>query len=237
MNDPETRLTGGRVTTGVIRVGDTVRRPVSGDRTLQRELLEHLHSRGFAASPRFLGIDEQGREILSFLRGEAPSDLGHFTDPQITAAAVLLRRFHDATADFPVVQEQGAEVICHNDWGPTNTVFEDDVPSAVIDFDTIAPGPRLWDLGYSAWLWLDVGNPDYTADEQLRRLSTFVDAYDFPACSRAETIARMIARQTALATQANAGGASDIAAWASGCAEWTTSNLLERRNSRSFRAD
>jgi hypothetical protein len=227
MDDVRTSLTGGRVTSGIVRIGQTVRRPVSGDRTPQRELLACLHDRGFTASPRFLGIDEKGREVLSFLPGEVPSDLGHFSDSQIAAAASLLRRFHDATVDFPAVRREGAEVMCHNDWGPTNSVFESGVPHAIIDFDTIAPGPRLWDLGYSAWLWLDVGNPEYTADEQLRRLAVFVDTYGVPVCSAVHTTAYMIARQAALATQAKTCGASEMATWAATSAEWTVSSLLE----------
>lgn len=139
------------MTRGVVRVGDTVRRPVSGDRRLQRELLAHLERRGFNGSPRFLGIDSQGREILSFLPGHVPRDLGHFDDDQLCAAARLLRRFHDATVDLAAVRpHQGAEVICHNDWGPPNAVFQNERPWGMIDFDTIAPGLRLWDLGYSA---------------------------------------------------------------------------------------
>jgi hypothetical protein len=34
------------------------------------QLLLHLEKKGFAGSPRFLGLDEQGREILTFLEGE-----------------------------------------------------------------------------------------------------------------------------------------------------------------------
>jgi thiamine kinase-like enzyme len=170
MDDAETPLVGGRVTAGVARVGKTVRRPISGDRTLQHNLLAHLEQRGFAGCPRFLGIDELGREVLSWLPGHVPAELGHYTDAQLAAAARLLRCFHDATADFAPVKEQAAEVMCHNDFGPCNTVFGDAIPCAIIDFDTIAPGLRPWDLGYSAWLWLDIGDPDldYSADEQLR---------------------------------------------------------------------
>jgi Ser/Thr protein kinase RdoA (MazF antagonist) len=140
MDDAETPLVGGRVTVGVVRIGDTVRRPIPGGRTLQHNLLAHLGQKGFAGCPRFLGIDELGREILSFLPGHVPVELGHYTDAQLCAAAGLLRRFHDATADFAPVQQQGGEVMCHNDFGPCNTVFSDALPCGMIDFDTIAPG-------------------------------------------------------------------------------------------------
>jgi hypothetical protein len=58
MDDAETRLVGGRVTAGVARVGETVGRPIAGDRTLQHNLLVHLEQKGFTGCPRFLGIDE-----------------------------------------------------------------------------------------------------------------------------------------------------------------------------------
>ena len=231
----ETRLIGGRVTAGIVRIGDTVRRPVRTDRTLQHQLLSHLERRGFAGTPRFLGIDDLGREMLSYLDGEVPGDLGHFSDAQISAAAALLRGFHDATIDFPPVRELEAEVICHNDWGPSNAVFRDGLPFGIIDFDTIAPGLRLWDLGYSAWLWLDIGNSDYSADEQLRRLMVFADAYDSPACSAAQISAYAVARQTALAARGRAQGQTEMAAWAAAAAAWTVVNIAERLLPTGFR--
>jgi Ser/Thr protein kinase RdoA (MazF antagonist) len=230
MDDAETPLVGGRVTAGVTRVGETVRRPISGDRTLQHNLLAHLEQRGFAGCPRFLGIDELGREVLSWLPGHVPAELGHYTDAQLSAAARMLRGFHDATADFAPVQEQAAEVMCHNDFGPCNTVFSDAIPCAIIDFDTIAPGLHLWDLGYSAWLWLDIGDPDldYSADEQLRRLTVFEDAYGLSTCSVDQIAAFMLARQATLATWAKGRGHVEMAAWATSAAEWTVSNIIDR---------
>ena len=211
----ETPLIGGRVTAGVVRVGDTVRRPASIDRPLQRDVLSHLEREGFDGTPRFLGIDEHGRDTLSYLPGQVPDDLAHFSDAQLAAAAILLRRFHDATSNAGAVRQCGAEVICHNDWGPPNAVFRDGLPYGIIDFDTLAPGLRLWDLGYSAFSWLDLGNPDYKAAEQVRRLAVFSKGYG-------------LAWQTALAVSAGARGKADIAEWAASAATWTVLNITER---------
>lgn len=225
MDDADTPLLGGR---GVARIGETVRRPIAGDGTLQHNLLAHLEQKGFAGSPRFLGIDELGREILSFLPGHVPGELDHYTDAQVSAAALLLRRFHDATADFPPVQHQRAEVMCHNDFGPHNAVFSNALPCSIIDFDTIAPGLRLWDLGYSAWLWLGIGDPDcdYAADEQLRRLTVFKDAYGLSTGSINQIAAFMLARQATFATWAKGCGQAEMAEWAESAAEWTVSNII-----------
>lgn len=100
MSAVEIPLTGGRVTAGVVRIGDTVRRPVSTDRTLVHALLRHAEAKGFDGTPRYLGIDDQRREILSFLAGDVPQDLGSFSDEELVAAAKLLRRFHDMSVDF-----------------------------------------------------------------------------------------------------------------------------------------
>jgi Ser/Thr protein kinase RdoA (MazF antagonist) len=224
----ETPLAGGRVTPGVVRIGDTVRRPISTDHSLQHMLLLHLERCGFAGAPRFLGIDELGREILSYLSGEVPGDLDHFDDAQLSAAAMLLRRFHDATADFAPVRQRDAEVMCHNDWGPPNAVFRDGLPYGIIDFDAVAPGLRLWDLGYSAWTWLDIGNPDYASGEQLRRLAIFAAAYDLPSCSVDSIVAFVLTRQTTLAALAKSRGETEIAMWANSAAEWTVANITDR---------
>src|SRR6185503_6959872 len=83
----EIPLTGGRTTTGVVRVGHTIRRPIDGRGPLAHGLLHHLERRGFNGAPRFLGIDNAGREVLSFIPGFVPPELGYFTGTQLAAAA------------------------------------------------------------------------------------------------------------------------------------------------------
>ena len=71
MSEPEIPLVGGQINT-VIRIGDTVRRVTTRDMGLLHALFDHLCKKGFAGAPRFIGHDEQGREILSFLPGHVP---------------------------------------------------------------------------------------------------------------------------------------------------------------------
>jgi hypothetical protein len=172
----EEPLTGGRVTAGVVRVGDTVRRPRGDHSVFVADLLRHLAISGFDGAPRWLGIDNEGRDTLTYIPGDVPPDLGFFTDKQLNAAFDLLRRFHDSTATTSLTQ--GAEVVCHGDVSPCNTVFQDGTPVALIDFDTAAPGRRIDDLGYGLFLWLDLGNQDIDLkDEQRRRLGVAATAY------------------------------------------------------------
>ena len=96
----EVLLHGGLTNAGrVIRVGDTVRRPLSSAATWA--LLEHLERVGFDGAPRFLGVDDRGREVLSYVPGEAaiePYADWALTDEALVSVAALLRHYHEAAA-------------------------------------------------------------------------------------------------------------------------------------------
>ena len=64
----EVVLSGGNMTP-VVRVGDTVRRAAGPWTPTIHALLRHVRAAGFDAVPEPLGIDEKGREILSFVPG------------------------------------------------------------------------------------------------------------------------------------------------------------------------
>jgi len=177
----EVRLRGGFMQK-VVRVGDTVRRAPRGNVAFIRALLGHLDATGFTDAPRWLGSDEKGRDIFSYMEGDVPRQLGHFDDVTLEAAARFIRRYHDATISFV----GAGQVACHNDLSPCNFAFRDGVPRAIIDFDNAAEGDRMPDLAYAGWTWLDIGNEDdYAPEEQLRRLRLFARAYggeiDIPA--------------------------------------------------------
>ena len=209
---PEDPLNGGRTTAGVVRVGDTVRRPQGAHSPFVHRLLFELGARGCVFAPRFLGIDDQKREILSYLPGEVPGQLGAFSDSQLDAAARLLRALHDATPESPL---RGIdEVVCHGDASPCNAVFLHGMPYAWIDFDSAHPGSRSDDLGYAAWLWLDIGNDDYAARMQARRLARFFAAYG--AANRVDPTQSILEAQEKLCRRA--GVHQD---WARQCRLWT----------------
>jgi hypothetical protein len=172
----EIRLIGGRSTHGVVRVDETVRRPVGARGDFAHALLAFLEDAGFDGAPRLLGVDEQGREILSFIEGVVPADLqSDHPDETLIAAAKLIRRFHDVTAGAPLAGRE--EVVCHNDLSPCNFVFREGRPVGLIDFEAAAPGPRRRDLAYALFLWLNLGTDGPAVAEQLRRAGIFLDAY------------------------------------------------------------
>jgi Phosphotransferase enzyme family len=175
----ELALTGGRVTGGVVRVGETVRRPPRANAALVRRLLTVLEELGLMIAPRYLGVDGQGRETLSYLDGDVPEELdASFSDETLGHGARLIRSFHDATAESSLAG--GREVVCHGDLSPCNFVFRNGKPVALIDFDNAAPGRRLDDVGYALFLWLNLGTDGPAPVEQARRVAVFCKAYGMP---------------------------------------------------------
>ena len=155
-----------------VRVGDTVRRSTGSSRAAVRDLLLHLESVGFDGAPHHLGIDDQGREVLSWIEGEVPVPpypAWAMTDRALADLGRLVRRLHEATATFRGTSADwstqwadpgGGPVICHNDLYPENVVFRDGRVVALIDFAMAAPGRQLWDVAIAAEIWGPLGDPD-----------------------------------------------------------------------------
>jgi aminoglycoside phosphotransferase (APT) family kinase protein len=154
----EQLLSGGNTHEAIARVGDTVRRPTGEWTPAVHALLAHLESRGVAA-PRALGIDERGREILSFIPGEVIWP-GHVelvrNDVALERLGRSIRAMHDAVSDFAsdpdwtwaarAADPSGStELLCHNDLGLWNLVRSGD-DWVYIDWDLAAPGRRAWDV-------------------------------------------------------------------------------------------
>jgi Ser/Thr protein kinase RdoA (MazF antagonist) len=234
---PGFSLTGGRLTEGVIRVGNTVRRPTGPHSPFVHRLLRRLEAVGFDGAPRLLGVDGRGREVLSFLDGWVPPNLDRFSEETLVAAARLLRRFHDATAGSELAGAH--EVVCHNDPSPCNYVFVAGRPAALIDFDHAAPGDRLRDIAYAGWLWtLSADEDGPPAAEQARRLRLMAESYGLQNASgmldavlrrQEENLAETQAR-TRSQDESVARYAQDAAAWQREQMAWL------RANATAFRA-
>jgi hypothetical protein len=190
----EVPLTGGRITPGVVRVGDTVRRPATSASPFTVSLLRHLEHSGFAGAPRYLGRDHAGRDVLSYLPGCVPTRFQPWSDAQVAAAGALARAMHEATRGSDLAGQH--RVVCHHDLGPNNAVFQDEMPIAFIDFDMAAPGSPLEDVGYMAWLWCSSskdGAPP--ADVQAFQVRVLADAYGLAGPERAVLVDAMLERQ------------------------------------------
>ncbi|OES46000.1 phosphotransferase [Domibacillus iocasae] len=202
-NENEEMLTGGNVS-NVYRSGDTVRRDLKEDSPKIHKLLKHLENKGFNCSPKFLGIDEKGREILSFIEGEAgnyPLKGYMLSNDVLKEIAKMLRLYHEAVSDFPLLDEfkpvdntpQKAEVLCHNDFAIYNIIFNCEKPVGIIDFDVAGPGPKIWDIAYTLYTCLPLSrfypaeteqevhyvpyDPSLHASLIKKRLTLFFEAY------------------------------------------------------------
>jgi len=214
----EVALRGGLSTPGVVRVGDTVRRPLQENSAFVHEVLQHLERREFDGAPRFHGIDEKGRAILTYLSGTVPRQVGGYQPSEWLAAARLLRQLHDATMDFPLGGDH--EIICHGDPCPGNCVFRNGVPFAFIDFDGARPGKREEDVGYAAWMWLHIGDRKIAPQKQGADLVDFVAAYDEAATwDPLEAVIR--AQETTVKRIPNRFKWAVVKGWAQGCLAWT----------------
>jgi hypothetical protein len=203
LDDPvpgsEVPLSGGNLST-VVRVGETVRRPAGAWTPAVHELLDHLEAKRFAPSPRAIGLDESGREVLTFIPGETVGDSKPWPDwvweeQSLLAVGSLLRAYHDVVRDF--VPSEGAvwrlagearlapgEIICHNDVAPYNLVRRHSGELALIDWDVSGPGTPAYDLAFSACAFAPMNDDGSCADlgwreqpDRAGRLRTLVDAY------------------------------------------------------------
>jgi hypothetical protein len=173
----EVPLRGGRVNEGVVRVGNTVRRPTGPRSDFVQRLLVHLERVQFEGAPRFLGVDAKGRQMLTLLPGAPLPGSALLTDDQLRSAAELLRRYHAAAASAPAELRGALETIVHGDVGPWNIMWQGDTAVALIDFDEARPGERVFDLGYLAWKGLRLNASGPPAPEQRRRLAVLAEAY------------------------------------------------------------
>ena len=172
----ESQLIGGRTATEVTRIENTVRRSVGLNSEFNHALLKLLEEKDFGHAPRFLGIDEKGREVLTYMEGEVSHGEMSWTDDQLIKVVKMLKDFHDATAGSELAK--GKEVVCHNDIAPWNTILENDAPKAFIDFDDAAPGNRADDLAYLLWTFLKLGS-DVPADIQAGKIRKLCGVYGF----------------------------------------------------------
>ncbi|HVQ43606.1 MAG TPA: aminoglycoside phosphotransferase family protein [Candidatus Saccharimonadia bacterium] len=221
----EIKLSGGAVSAPV-KLGDTVRRNAGPWTPTIHALLDYLTERGLREAPRPLGMDERGREILTYMPGTA----AHRPWPEVLKDAdglvqmtQWLRRYHDMVADFEPPAEARwrigkagkapGQIIRHGDLGPWNTLWEEGQLVGVLDWDFAEPGERITDVAQLAWYfaplrgekgWHEAGfevRPDFRD-----RLTVMVQGYgDFTVPEVLSEVDRL--QQTDMLTTQRLGGA------------------------------
>lgn len=189
----------GDVTEGVVRVGGTIRRPHQPQSFAVADYLDWLEDAGFDGSPRFLGRDSDGRDVLTFLPGECAGAVPErWVQSEALLASVghLLRRLHVASAGFvamahpfpprPVRQDtlegDPARLVCHLDVTPQNVVVRDGRAAGLVDFDLAGPSTAFKDSFNTAMHWVALRDPadawpGWEDLDPFRRLRIFADAY------------------------------------------------------------
>jgi hypothetical protein len=198
VGEVEIPLTGGTLTS-VVRVGDTVRRPVKPWTPAVHAVLRHVRERGFDLAPEPLGFDDAGREMVTYIPGATvgwslpwPDWIRH--EELLEEVGAAMRRYHQAIADFrpaqPVRWQTGlaalrpSELVCHHDLAPYNVVVADRRLQGIIDWDLAGPGTAVSDLAFVAWQWVPLHGPLVTRflgwappPDRIQRLRLLLEAY------------------------------------------------------------
>ncbi len=170
-------MAGGR-NDGATRAGQTVRR-LTGEHTAGvHALLRHLRAVGFTQAPEVLGVDEQGREVLTYLEGETVGDSRPWpawahSEAALVAAGRWMRDFHQASRSFTPPADahwfgdhddlRAGEVIGHHDAAPYNAVWRPAPTTSdpeggqlvgVIDWDLAGPAAPVRDVAFLALMWV-----------------------------------------------------------------------------------
>jgi hypothetical protein len=204
----EIPLVGGDVNV-VVRVGDTVRRPPEPPGVVA--LLQWYEHVGFDGAPRYLGIDEQGRETLTFVEGDPAFAPAPSADEVVSAIGRLLRRAHDAQLGFVPPDDAGwdthvtgrdsGEVICHLDLFWTNVIFRDGSPVALIDWELAAPASRVLEVALAATYWAGIRTDDQLEGwgvplkRRGERLRILCDSYGLDRSQRSTLLEELIAQR------------------------------------------
>ena len=212
--------------------GDRIYRPANVWSADVHKFLNFLISEGFTNVPDPQGFTDDGNEILSFVPGKAnnyPLPKEYLEDEMLILSAKLLRRYHDAGSKYiwrlrgdepwMLPKVEPVEVMCHGDFAPYNVTVVNAQPFGIIDFDTLHPGPALWDVAYAVYRWVPFTspeNPDHYDDmpEQIRKAKVFLDAYGATKEQREALPDMMVKRLTALVqyiTKQAEGGDEDFA--------------------------
>jgi hypothetical protein len=166
-------------------VGGTVRRPHQPQSLAVADYLDHLERVGFDASPRYLGRDRAGRDVLTYLEGDVPGDPPEgwaADDGLLGSVARLVRRLHEASAGYaadrgfaaPVgsawcrdlvrvevpIADPEPELVSHADVTPQNVVVREGVAVGLVDFDLTGPVTRLLEVYNTAMHWVPLRPPE-----------------------------------------------------------------------------
>ncbi|GAB3923118.1 hypothetical protein GCM10011575_00510 [Microlunatus endophyticus] len=203
----EIELTGGRITPGVVRIGNTVRRPRNQHSDWINRVLIRLEELGYPYAPRYYGVDDQDRDILSFIPGVTTDHPSQRQSGAYRIGGGMLRQLHELTRRDSLITEWPESIadrqcILHGDPGAYNAIFQDGSPVALIDWDAAHPGNPVDDLAYMAWTWCIQSAGNVPISEQAHRLKELADGYQARdlGLSASDLLDRVVTAQQNLVT-------------------------------------
>lgn len=180
----------------VVRIGDEVHKQRGPWWDATRQVLQYLEQSGYSLSPRVQGESETTVE-LSYIEGETiPAGLDESVDNEfLQRLGVELRELHDTLSGFRLdhgtecvpwpILPPGANILCHNDVSPWNTVVRHRDISGFIDWDLVSYATREWELAWMCWRWAPIypfAEPTpANAEIQAERCCTLLRAYGLDA--------------------------------------------------------
>lgn len=218
----EVPLVGGNVSAGVVRVGDTVRRPAGFWSASVHAYLRHLEAVGYEGAPRSLGFDERGRHVVEHVEGDVPMPFrprDHLGS--IRRVGRLVRDLHDASAGFVppvgarwnvVIAPDAEDLVVHHDVAPWNLVCGRR-RWVLIDWDGAGPGSRLWDLAYAAHGFVPL-QPGVPVAAAAARLDALADGYGLDDAGRRGLAGLLVERITSMVDLLRDGHRTGAQPWA-----------------------
>ncbi len=189
----ETLAGGGRSL--VIRRGNQVIREFFPWTPSVHAVLRHLESKGFSGSPRVISSRNEEEDIQTYIEG-INQHISPWSDDQIVCVASLLHEFHSSMRDFIAPEEaiwrpwfardiyDDDLIIGHCDFSPWNILTRQDVPVAIIDWETAGPVSRLVEIAHACWINVQLVDDDVAEraglpplSKRLQQLRLFCDAY------------------------------------------------------------
>ena len=181
----------------IVRIDDTIHRPTHWWTPSVHDLLNYLERVGFPYSPRVLGFDDEGREVLTYIEGESGKEGWYkiHSDEGLANFAKLLKSYHEAIADYkPPTHAEWAyspnelkpgEIMCHGDFGPWNIAWDGETPVGILDWDFVLPAKPEYDILYALQYSAPFRDDETTVKwhhftevpDRKRRIQIFLDAY------------------------------------------------------------